>query len=397
VPTLSAQTRSMPPSICFVGLANLPVLAPEYGSHGVGGAQLQQTLLAKALVRRGFRVSMVVADYGQRDGESWDGVQTFKAYAADAGLPVLRFVHPRWSGLRAAMKRANADIYYVACAGALVGQVAQFTRQHGRKLVFRIASDSDCDPKTVLVKYWRDRQLYRYGLARADLILAQTATQQRALQESFGHRSRIAASLADVGGRRLTRAERDIDVIWVGNLQPLKRPAMLLEIARALPNLSFHMVGGPMAQRQDFFDSIREQARQIPNVTFHGPVPYHEIGTLYERARLLAATSETEGFPNTYLQAWGRGAPVVGFLDPDELIARHGLGAAVATQDEMRAAIDHLSADEAAWHAASARCGDFMDQRYSEKAMVEPYLEAFADLIEPGAPAHRPHLNRVNV
>jgi glycosyltransferase involved in cell wall biosynthesis len=376
----------MPPSICFVGLTNLPVLAPEYGQHGVGGAQLQQTLLAKALARRGFNVSMVVADYGQRDGQSWDGVKTFKAYAPQAGLPMLRFLHPRWTGLRAAMRRANADIYYVACAGALVGQVAQFARQHGKKFVFRIASDSDCDPETLLVKFWRDRKLYRYGLDRADLILAQTATQQRALREGYGNRSRVAASLSEVGGRRLPRAERDIDVIWVGNIQPLKRPMMLLELARALPHLSFHMIGGHLPHTRELFDSVREQARQIPNLTFHGPVPYIQIGSLYERARLLAATSETEGFPNTYLQAWSRGAPVVAFLDPDELIASHGLGAAVATQGEMLEALRLLSADQAAWSAASARACEFMDSRFSETSMVEPYLEAFADLQVPGAP-----------
>jgi hypothetical protein len=49
--TVEQQTA---PTICFVGLANLPVLAREYGQHGVGGAELQQTLLAKALAARGY-------------------------------------------------------------------------------------------------------------------------------------------------------------------------------------------------------------------------------------------------------------------------------------------------------------------------------------------------------
>lgn len=36
--------------ICFVGLAALPVLAPEYSHYGNGGEELQQTLLAKLLL-----------------------------------------------------------------------------------------------------------------------------------------------------------------------------------------------------------------------------------------------------------------------------------------------------------------------------------------------------------
>ena len=68
------HTRLATPRICFVGLQNLPVLSVQYGAHGIGGEQVQQTLLARALKRRGFDVSMVVADYGQRDGEPVDGI-----------------------------------------------------------------------------------------------------------------------------------------------------------------------------------------------------------------------------------------------------------------------------------------------------------------------------------
>ena len=58
-----------PLRICFVGLDSLPVLAPEYQQHRIGGEQVQQTLLARALARRGFEVSMIVYDYGQADGQ----------------------------------------------------------------------------------------------------------------------------------------------------------------------------------------------------------------------------------------------------------------------------------------------------------------------------------------
>ena len=204
------------PRICFVGLANLAVLAREYGKHGAGGAQLQQTLLAKALARAGLEVSMVVADYGQSDGAAWDGIKTYKAYRPAAGIPLLRFVHPRWTALWSAMKRAGADIYYTSCAGALLGQVVMFARLHRRKVVFRIASNSDCDPASLLIRFWRDKRLYRYGLERADLILAQTPQQQQALLRNFGRDSRVVASLAEPGGRRRSFHERDIGVLWVG-------------------------------------------------------------------------------------------------------------------------------------------------------------------------------------
>src|SRR5262245_31850017 len=98
------------PHVCIVGMNNLRVLAPEYNKGFVGGAELQQVLLARALTARGFKVSMVTADYGQPDGAVWDGIVTYKAYAMDAGIPVLRFFHPRLTGAFSAMRRARREL-----------------------------------------------------------------------------------------------------------------------------------------------------------------------------------------------------------------------------------------------------------------------------------------------
>jgi glycosyltransferase involved in cell wall biosynthesis len=374
------------PSICFVGLANLPVLAREYGRHGVGGAELQQTLLAKALAAQGYEVSMVVADYGQPDGAVWDGIKTYKAYRPEAGIPVLRFIHPRWTSVWAAMKRARADIYYTSCAGALLGQVVLFARVHGARVVFRIASNSDCDPATLLIRYRRDKRLYRYGLRRADLVLAQTPEQQQALLKNFRRESRIAASMADTNGRRPGFDERDISVLWVGNIRALKRPELLLEAAGKLPRLQFHIIGGPMPGSESLYEQVRAAALRLPNVHFHGPIPYQEVGDFYERARVFVGTSEIEGFPNTYLQAWARGTPVVAFLDPEHLIARNGMGRAVTSVAQMCAEIVALSDDRRAWEIASQRCREYMDNRFNLTRMTAPYIEALSNLYERAAP-----------
>jgi glycosyltransferase involved in cell wall biosynthesis len=376
---MTANERTTP-SICFVGLGNLPVLAREYARHGAGGAELQQTLLAKALAGRGLRVSMIVADYGQSDGAVWDGIKTYKAYRPDEGIPVLRFLHPRWTKLWAALRRADADIYYVSCAGALLGQVALFARVSGRKLVFRIASNSDCDPAALLIRFARDKSLYRFGLERADLVLAQTPQQQEALLRNFHRPSRVVASLIESAGPRNGFQNRDIGVLWVGNLRPLKRPDRLLEAARRLPGIRFHMIGGPMPNHERFFETVRRQAADVANVQFHGPVPYHEIGAFYERARVFAGTSEVEGFPNTYLQAWMRGTPVVAFLDPEALLTRKALGRRVTSIDELCATIEFFNTHAAEWEAVSIRTREYMDARCNSDALIVPYVEALAGL-----------------
>ena len=371
------------PRICFVGLANLPLLAPEYGPARTGGAELQQVLLAKALACRGLPVSMIVADRGQADAAVWHGITTYKACAPNAGLPVLRFIHPHWTSLWSAMKRANADVYYVSCAGALLAQVVTFARSHGRKVVFRVASSTDCDPRTLLVRFWRDKQLYRYGLRRADLVLAQTTEQQQALRENYGRDSNVLAPLMEKHGQRRDFAERDIDVLWVGNMRSLKRPDRILELARRLRSARVHLVGGPYQGSESLFETVRREATAEPNIHFHGHVPFAQVRGLYERARVLVGTSEIEGFPNTYLQAWAHGAPVVAFLDPDRLIAHHGLGTVVTTLDEMHAAVAALLGNPEAWSSLSERCRGYVDARFDEATMVAPYVARFTSLLPP--------------
>ena len=309
------------------------------------------------------------------------GSRPYKAYGPDEGIPVARFLHPRWTKLHAALRRADADIYYTSCAGGHLAQIALFARGRGRKVVFRIASDTDCDPRSLLVRYWRDRMLYRWGLAHTDLVLAQTPLQRRALASNFGRDSRVVDSLLETSGRCPPPAERDIDVLWVGNLRPLKRPHLFLDAASRLPRLNFHMIGGPMPGAERLYEQARLRAASLPNVTFHGFVPQHQVGGYFERARLFVSTSEIEGFPNTYLQAWSRGTPVVAFLDPEGLLARDRLGVLVSRPEELQAAIATLTGDPREWEAASARARGHIEARADQAATLSAYMEALSGLL----------------
>jgi glycosyltransferase involved in cell wall biosynthesis len=374
------RQEAVRPSVCFVGFSNLAVLAPEVDPSSASGEPLQHTLLATALARRGHRVSMVVLDHGQLDGAVWDGVQTFKAYALGAGLPVLRFLHPRWTGLVSALSRADADVYYGSCAGGLIGQIGMFCANRGKRFVFRTASDADCEPDALISMgrwYRRDKWLYERGLRRASSVLVQSARQQELMRRNFGIDSSIAGLVVEPGSSEREFGERDIDALWVSNMRSVKRPDVLLSVAHQLPHVSFHMAGGTVPGGQQFFEAVKAQAAGRGNVTFHGAVAYRDIGALYSRARVLVNTSDIEGFPNTYLQAWSSGTPVVAFFDPDGVIAREGLGVTVRTPDEMCAAVRRLTRDESEWQAARRRCLAFVDRHYSEDVVLQPYLEAF--------------------
>ena len=59
-------------------------------------------------------------------------------------------------------------------------------------------------------------------------------------------------------------------------------------------------------------------------------------------AALLLSTSDSEGFPNTFVQAWSSGTPVVSLkIDPDRVIEGLGLG---TVSENVDRAIEDITA-----------------------------------------------------
>jgi glycosyltransferase involved in cell wall biosynthesis len=294
---------------------------------------------------------------------------------------VFRFVHPRWSGLWSALMRADADLYYTSCAGMEVGLLALYCRHFGKRFVFRSASDTDCDRSRLLVRHARDRWLYAYGLRRADAILVQSASQADMLLRSYRLPGRVAGMLVEPAQAPSTH---DLDVLWVGNIYRLKRPDRVLWLAARLPHLAFHMVGGAVPGEEALHARMRDAAAQFPNLTFHGHLSYPDANSLFGRAKLLLNTSEVEGFPNTYLQAWIRGVPVVTLIDPDRVIEREGLGIAVRSPAGLVGAIASLLGSPQAWQAASDHCRRFMAREFGDDRILPAYLDTFARVMDAG-------------
>jgi glycosyltransferase involved in cell wall biosynthesis len=358
--------------ICIVGLDSYAMLANE-DSRYIGGEAVQHVLLARAWRDLGLEVSILVCDEGFGPRKEFDGITAIAAYDRKAGFPGLRFFHPRASKLVAALHAADADVYYQSPAGASTGIVAWFCRMMGRKFVFRVASDSDVEKEHGRIRFGRDRMLYDFGLKRADVIASQTEFQKRLLRKNHGLESTVINMMVEPPARG-ARQEKDIDVLWLSNLRALKRPELALELARELPNVRFMLAGGPMPNGSTYFDDVAAAAARLPNVMMLGAVRYADTGALFDRAKVFLNTSSIEGFPNTYLQAWIRGVPVVSFFDPDGIVQRMQLGRIATSLDDMREALRALLDVDVYRETIGRRARDYASREFTS-AVASRYLE----------------------
>src|SRR5262249_61054799 len=111
--------------LCFVAPHAWPVLSADPHIGEVGGAEVQQSILARLLAANGYRVSMICLDYGQPERLLVHGISVHKTFRADAGLPVLRFLHPRLTSTWQALAAAGAGLSHFRSASVGVSVVAR--------------------------------------------------------------------------------------------------------------------------------------------------------------------------------------------------------------------------------------------------------------------------------
>jgi glycosyltransferase involved in cell wall biosynthesis len=357
------------PSVCFVAPHAWPVLSGDRSVPVVGGAEVQQAILARLLAAAGHRVSMITLDFGQRDRARVDGVLVLKTFKPHDGVPALRFLHPRVTSMWRALSEVDADIYYYRSAAMWVGVLAEFCRRRGKRLVYAGASDKDFDrDQGGQIRFARDRWLFRRGVERAHAIVAQNERQRAACKATYGRDAVVIPSCYVPPANRSSR-ERNL-VLWVGTLHENKRPELLLELARRLPQRRFVMVGGP-GPNPAFYDAIRGRAAAIPNLEFKGFLPLAEVERWFDRARVLVNTSTYEGMPNTFLQAWARGIPTAALVDVGAPVHR-----VAGDLEQLAALVEEAFADPELGKA----CREHFERAHSRGGVLRQYQRLFKGL-----------------
>lgn len=362
------------PSICFVAPHAYPILAGDRSISTVGGAEVQQCIIARGLAALGYSVSMVSLDFGQPEGLTIDGVKIFKAYKPSSGLPGFRFFYPRMTSLWQAMKRAKADVYYQRTSAMLTGLVAAYCGATKKKFVFAAAHDKDFSDELPLVSLKRDKIMYRWGINKADAIVVQNV-EQIELAAKWGLNAQLIPSCF-LPPSDLVR-NKDGCVLWVSTIRAWKRPELFLRLAQKLPDIQFRMVGGPAYGEESFFDAIKAEAKNIPNLDFVGFVPHADIENEFNSARVFVNTSISEGFPNTFLQAWSRSVPTVSFFKTGSLFDGHDVEVLVDTEEALVDSVRQLMLS----NDLCDRVGDLANRYFISKHSVTVTLDNYSNLL----------------
>jgi glycosyltransferase involved in cell wall biosynthesis len=357
-------------------------LYEEDASTPTGGAELQTVSLARALAGAGLRVCHIVRD-SERLPTARDGVDL----VPEAGSTMYN-LNDYAEALVAALRRADAAVYIQRTAGLETGLVCAYARGAGRRFVFSSSSTADLTleaPPEPIGKVG-----YQLGLRYADEVVVQTEEQRELARRHLGRTPRVIGSFCEPAPA--AAAERRA-FLWIGGLIDNKDPMSYVALAERVPEASFWLVGSSRGEAWDgLAREVHQAAERLPNLELLGPRPRGELFELYERAVGVVNTSRVEGFPNTFLEGWARGAPALSLnVDPDGVIERHSLGAAAGgSLDRMVDVARSMWQRRGDMSAQSAAARDYVARVHNPAVVGGHWASFIEELLAGPAPRIRP-------
>lgn len=298
---------------------------------GGGGAELQTSMLARALAQAGLRVAHIVYPVEIMAPQELGSLEVVqrppRAPRRDAFGKLGETL-----GVWRALASADARLYLFrtglsgGIAAFLVG--ALFCLTHRRHLVLAASNDLD------FIFDRRDRSrlvvaLYRLALRRTRRVVVQSDQQLKLARAAVGSGDRVTMipSFTQPAEAPASTAEPEV-FLWVGRIVEYKLPLRYVELARALPDARFVMVAPSTGETPGGLERrLAEESRTCPNLEVLPNMRRERVLKLIAGSVAVVGTSHHEGMPNVFLEAWSRGVPVISLhFDPDGRISGEGIG-----------------------------------------------------------------------
>jgi glycosyltransferase involved in cell wall biosynthesis len=293
-----------------------PIFNPQVESV-FGGAEVDTYMIASELAKdEAFEVSFIVADYGQPQEEVRENIRILKS---------LNFKQNPVTGalkIWKALKQANADVYMMKTASPGVPLVQYFCQKYKKRFIYKTAHQSECNG-SYLRNHRLIGKLFLRSLRKADTLITQNLRDAESLMRLHKLKTVTISNAHRIP--EVTEIERKW-VLWVGRSISFKHPERFLRLAESFPEEQFVMIC-QQATGDTKYKDLKANAFGIDNLIFIERVPFHEIDSYFDQAKVFVNTSDSEGFPNTFIQACKASTAILSYAaNPDQFLDEQRCG-----------------------------------------------------------------------
>ncbi len=353
----------------------------SHPKYGLGGAELQTYYLAKEFALRKWEVYFLT-EKKEKKSNFVDNFNKISVIEYEKGRNILK------TALNIFLKLLDIkpDFIYYRYHKFHLGVLAVYSSFFNAKLFWNPMHNEYCDSfapikvsykrmqqekkklKKIVwkIKLFFERKLFLYGVKKTEGIIVQNKTQESIVKRNFAKGKLIRL----YNGHYIRHFDnrKKYDVIFVATLKDFKRPELFFEVIRKINKpIKIAMVGKNFSD--EFLAAKVHKAISELNIDYYGEVEPEKVLQLTASSKILVNTSITEGFPNTFIQAWMLGVPVVSLkVDPDNLIKENGLGIVCDDNIEYAAEkIEELLGNEHQYSVLSSKCKSFAIENFNIK------------------------------
>lgn len=225
------------------------------------------------------------------------------------------------------IRKSDADIYVQEAASSLTGITCFLAKVFKKKFVYRTAHDMDCNKKFIVNSIKEgsiEGFLYEWGIIHSDWLITQNESNQKELLENHSLESDIIKNAYPIYDLDIQKSNT---VLWVARGVDWKQPFLFLDLAREVPDTHFIMICPKANEDGIDWDNLYQTASVLNNVTLLNYVPFAEIDSYFQEAKIFVNTSLFEGYPNTFVQATKNATPIVSLnVDPDNFLKEYRCG-----------------------------------------------------------------------
>jgi len=238
---------------------------------------------------------------------------------------------------RQELTQLDADVLITFGVNVVSAAVVASAKASGKKSILMIAHEMDLDdryrPDSQFVTQYNDpAPACHYALQHADRIVVQSETQRSLLASRFQRESALIKNPIDLAqweawleseSRPAELEDWNQYILWVGRAdRTLKNPELYVQLAQQNPEHKFLMIMNP------YDAEVENQIRTSPppNLKIISRIPFRQMPAVYREASLFVSTSNSEGFPNTFLQAAASGVPIASWVVGEEFLRTSGAG-----------------------------------------------------------------------
>jgi len=344
--------------VAYISLHGYALIQEDY-NHVFGGAEVQMHLLACEMAKdASYTVTMYNAGDSSFSKKTYKGITIVNCFNIQKKGRLYKILHCLQFLYR--LFRSRHDVYIQRNAGFETGIIAFICKIKRKRFIYMVSHEIDCS-KEYECTSGISGMFYSYGLRHASYIVVQHEEQQKLLREHYHLNSSIISTGYPI--ERINRIKKDY-ILWVGRVVPWKNIETCIEYAEQLPEIQFVVIASGDTTSAYYIQATKD-IQKCKNIELISYVPFSKINAYFAQAKLFLNTSLYEGFPNTFVQAFKNGVPVLSaHVNPENMLEHNEVGFCSADTQTAIQFIQKAYSDESHYNAMVENCYTLAEKKH---------------------------------